>query len=61
MAKVLTTPDRKWEIEDGMRTLQRAQEIQKDKALMGEIKKAVGNLNKMVSGGPTPTAVKKKK
>ena len=51
MAKIKATlsgPDRQWEIEDAMRTLQRADVIQKDKALMGAVKKSITNLNNMV-------------
>jgi hypothetical protein len=54
---VKSVQDRQWEVEDAMRTLQRAEVIQKDKALMGAVKKSITNLNKMVLGG-TP---KKKK
>jgi len=43
--------DRQWEIDDAMRTLQRAEAIKKDKFLMGGVKKSIQNLNKMVSGG----------
>lgn len=43
--------DRQWEIDDAMRTLQRAEAIKKDKFLMGGVKQSINNLNKMVSGG----------
>lgn len=33
------TPDRKWEIEDALRTLNRADEIRKNKQMMGDVKK----------------------
>ena len=52
-------PDRQWEIDDAVRTLQRAQAIQKDKFLMGGVKKAAQDLNKMLYGGPTKPTKKK--
>ena len=59
----LSGPDRQWEIEDAMRTLQRAEAIRKDKALMGGVKKSMDSLNKLMFGGtPKPvTKVTKKK
>jgi len=48
---VLSGPDKQWEIEDAMRTLQRAEVIRKDKALMGGVKKSMDSLNKMMFGG----------
>lgn len=36
---VLSKPDRQWEIDDALRTLQRAEAIKKDKFLMGGVKK----------------------
>ena len=50
---LMPKPDRQWEIDDAVRTLQRAQAIQKDKFLMGGVKKAAQDLNKMLYGGPT--------
>lgn len=64
MAKVkLSGPDRQWEIEDAVRTLQRAEAIRKDKALMQGVKQNVTALNKMVMGGSSkaPTKSIKKK
>lgn len=58
----LNGPDRQWEIEDAMRTLQRAETIRKDKALMGGVKKSMDSLNKMMFGGtPKPTVKTTKK
>ena len=54
----LSGPDRQWEIEDAMRTLQRAEAIRKDKALMGGVKKSMDSLNKMMFGGSTKPATK---
>lgn len=54
----LGSPDRQWEIEDAMRTLQRAEAIRKDKALMGGVKKSMDSLNKLMFGG-TPKPVTK--
>lgn len=50
---VVSKADRQWEIDDAMRTLQRAEAIKKDKFLMGGVKQSINNLNKMVSGGST--------
>jgi len=69
MAKKTTIsgPDRQWEIDDAVRTLQRAEAIKKDKFLMGGVKKSIVDLNKMAFGGstkPTPrkaTPAKRKK
>ena len=58
----LSGPDRQWEIEDAMRTLQRAEAIRKDAALMGGVKKSMDSLNKMMFGGtPKPAAKSTKK
>lgn len=54
-------PDRQWEIDDAVRTLQRAEAIKKDKFLMGGVKRAVADLNKMAFGGSTKSTPKKKK
>lgn len=51
MGSIKLTQDRQWEIEDAMRTLQRAEAIKKDKFLMGGVKKQVVHLNKMINGG----------
>lgn len=40
--------DRSWEISDAMRTLQRAEEIKKDKFLMGGITKSLNSLSTIV-------------
>lgn len=64
MAKSKTTlnnPDRQWEIEDAMRTLQRAEAIRKDKALMGGVKKNMESLNKLMFGGPVKKTSKPSK
>lgn len=58
---VAIKPDRQWEIDDAVRTLQRAEAIKKDKFLMGGVKKAVADLNKMAFGGPVKSTPKKKK
>lgn len=55
----LSSPDRQWEIEDAMRTLQRAEAIRKDAALMGGVKKSMDSLNKMMFGGTPKSTVKK--
>lgn len=58
--KITSSSDRQWEIEDALRTLQRADKIRKDSALMGEVKKSVASLQKMAFGGSTPKPSKKK-
>jgi len=57
----ISKPDRQWEIDDAVRTLQRAEAIKKDKFLMGGVKKSISDLNKMAFGGTTKTTPKKKK
>lgn len=58
---VLTKPDRQWEIDSAVRTLQEAERIKKDKFLMGGVKKSIDSLNKLMLGGsPKPSAKKKK-
>jgi hypothetical protein len=52
-------PDRQWEIDDAVRTLQRAQAIQKDKFLMSGVKKAATDLNKMLCMVPAKSTKKK--
>jgi len=72
MAKTKPTPikmsadERRWQVEDALRTLQRAEQIKKDGGLMKDVKKAAMDLNKMVFGGTpktgaTPKATTKKK
>lgn len=54
--------ERQWQVEDAMRTLKRAEEIRQDGKLMGEVKKSMESLNKMLMGGAmkpaTPKVVK---
>lgn len=58
----LPKPDRQWEIDDAVRTLQRAEAIKKDKFLMGGVKKSISDLNKMAFGGTTVSkSISKKK
>jgi len=52
---IKSAADRQWEIDDAVRTLQRAEAIRKDKFLMGGVKKSVESLNKMI----TSTSIKK--
>ena len=47
--------DRQWEIEDAMRTLQRADKIRNNPQLMSSVSKSIADLHKMVLGGPTPS------
>ena len=58
-SKSISTPtiDRSWEISDAMRTLQRAEEIKKDKFLMGGIKKSLNTIGSVIN---KPTTSKKK-
>jgi hypothetical protein len=71
MAKLKPTPIRmspedtkrmrQYEIEDAMRTLQRADQIRKDGGMMRDIQKAASDLNKLVMGGSTTGKTTKKK
>jgi hypothetical protein len=49
--------ERQWEIEDALRTLQRAEEIRKNSQLMSGVKKSITNLQKMAFGGSTSRSV----
>jgi len=51
---IKSAQDRQWEIEDALRTLQRAETIRKDKFLMGGVKKSVQSLNKMIAPSTKP-------
>lgn len=55
---VLSHADRQWEIEDALRTLQRAEAIKKDKFLMGGVQKSIDGLNKLMLGGTAKPAVR---
>jgi len=62
MAKSKVSPtvmkqERQWEIEDALRTLQRADKIRKDGKLMADVKKSIDNLQKMAFGGSTSRSV----
>jgi hypothetical protein len=56
MAKIskptMSKQERQWEIEDALRTLQRAEEIRKNSQLMSGVKQSITNLQKMAFGGP---------
>jgi hypothetical protein len=58
---VKSAQDRQWEIDDAVRTLQRAEAIKKDKFLMGGVKQSINSLNKMMYGGTSKAPAKKKK
>jgi hypothetical protein len=65
MAKLkMSQQERQWEIEDAMRTLQRAEQIRQNSKLMGEVKKSMDNLSKMITGDigkkPSPRPIVKK-
>ena len=53
--------ERQWEVQSAMSTLQRAQEIQKDAKLMGEVRKAaMAEVKKLQTiAGKSPAAPKK--
>jgi hypothetical protein len=42
--------ERQWEIDDAIRTLQRAETIRQDPKLMGEVKKSMSKLQSIVMG-----------
>jgi hypothetical protein len=57
--KEMAKQERQWQVEDAMRTLKRAEEIRQDSKLMGEVKKSMESLNKMLmSGAMKPAAPK---
>ena len=58
--KEMAKQERQWQVEDAMRTLKRAEEIRQDGKLMGEVKKSMESLNKMLMGAKpaTPKVVK---
>ena len=56
---VMSKQERQWEVEDALRTLQRAEEIRKNSQLMAGVKKSISNLQKMAFGGPTKPTKKK--
>ncbi len=64
MAKTKPTPvkmsadERRWQVEDALRTLQRAEQIKRDGGLMKDVKKAAMDLNKMVFGGEPKSSSK---
>jgi hypothetical protein len=55
MDKNAIKQERQWQVEDAMRTLQRAESIRNDKKLMGDVKKSMMDLQKMVMGGQPKT------
>lgn len=53
----ISKQERQWEIEDALRTLQRAEEIRKNPQLMSGVKQSITNLQKMAFGGPVKKSV----
>jgi hypothetical protein len=51
MSPAVIKQERQWEIEDALRTLQRADKIRNDSKLMLDVKKSIDNLQKMAFGG----------
>lgn len=47
----MSKEEQRWQVEDALRTLQRAEEIRKDSKLMGQVKTSINNLQKMAFGG----------
>ena len=45
--------EKKWQVESAVNTLSRASEIQKDRALMKDVKAHVQNQHKAIVGTPT--------
>jgi len=56
---IVNKEERRWQVEDALRTLQRAEEIRKDSKLMNEVKTSINNLQKMAFGGSRTTSKKK--
>lgn len=46
--------ERQWQVQDAMTTIQRAEQLKKDKPLMQEVKKCAADLQKAVGRAPTP-------
>jgi hypothetical protein len=61
MAKIskpmISKEEQRWQVEDALRTLQRAEEIRKDSKLMGQVKTSINNLQKMAFGGPVKKSI----
>jgi hypothetical protein len=57
--KTQINSDRQWEIEDAIRTLQRADKIRSDSKLMSDVKTSMESLNKMMFGGSIKASAKK--
>ena len=57
----MSKEEQRWQIEDALRTLQRAEEIRKDPKLMNGVKKSISNLQKMAFGGSTSKTGMKRK
>jgi hypothetical protein len=50
---VSKSESRRWEVESAISTLQRAEQIRKDSALMRDVKKSVMELGKSIMGSNT--------
>jgi hypothetical protein len=51
--------EKQWQVEDAMRTLQRAEQIKSDRGLMAGVKKAAADLQKVVNkSSPKPRSKK---
>ena len=46
---IMPKPDRRWEVEDALRTLARAEEIRCDAKLMADVKRAATNMQRAVN------------
>jgi hypothetical protein len=57
--KTQINSDRQWEIEDAIRTLQRADKIRSDSKLMSDVKTSMKSLNEMMFGGSMKASAKK--
>jgi hypothetical protein len=53
--------ERQWEIDDAIRTLQRAETIRQDPKMMGEVKKSMSKLQSIVMGPEAKMAKPKPK
>lgn len=57
--KEMAKQERQWQIDDAMRILKRAEEIRQDGKLMGDVKKSMESLNKVLMGGAMKPAAPK--
>lgn len=58
---IMSKEEQRWQVEDALRTLQRADQIRKDAKLMSQVKTSINSLQKLAFGGMTQKPVTKSK